>query len=384
MGALSGPNGPCKRGRANMSDLVEEASAPTGEDIPTEMPLPSDPRTIFLGGLFALAVVTAAYVASEIVFPLVFAFILKLLLQPLFRAMERLRIPRAVAALLIILALLGTIVGIVTVISGPASDWAGKLPDGIPRLEQRLSFLRPPINALQNFMQQTGVLSGGESKSDAGVKFSGSRFARQRVRGDAKLRQRSVYDSAFSVFSARLGGYVSAPSRRDFAQVQRQAPGGRHFAAHRKRHVSLSDDDNADERRRGRRHCGGHVSDWSWRSHLVGTLAFLLNYAPILGPSIGLVVFLLAGLLSMDTLWRSLIPSALYLAIHLIEGETLTPLLLARRFTLNPVLIILSLVFWFWMWGIPGAILAVPMLAITKIVCDRVRPLAAFAHFLEG
>jgi predicted PurR-regulated permease PerM len=52
--------------------------------------------------------------------------------------------------------------------------------------------------------------------------------------------------------------------------------------------------------------------------------------------------------------------------------------------TLNPVLVIISLVFWFWMWGIPGAILSVPMLAITKIICDRVRPLAAFGHFLEG
>jgi hypothetical protein len=59
-------------------------------------------------------------------------------------------------------------------------------------------------------------------------------------------------------------------------------------------------------------------------------------------------------------------------------------MLLARRFTLNPVLIILSLVFWFWMWGVVGAILAVPMLAILKIICDRLRPLKALGHFLEG
>jgi AI-2E family transporter len=57
---------------------------------------------------------------------------------------------------------------------------------------------------------------------------------------------------------------------------------------------------------------------------------------------------------------------------------------IARRFTLNPVLVILSLVFWFWMWGVPGAILAVPLLAILKIICDRLRPLKALGHFLEG
>ena len=98
----------------------------------------------------------------------------------------------------------------------------------------------------------------------------------------------------------------------------------------------------------------------------------------------GVVIFLLAGLLTNDTLWQALLPAGLYLGIHLIEGETITPMLLAKRFTLNPVLVIISLVFWFWMWGAPGAILSVPMLAITKIICDRIRPLAAFGHFLEG
>jgi predicted PurR-regulated permease PerM len=59
-------------------------------------------------------------------------------------------------------------------------------------------------------------------------------------------------------------------------------------------------------------------------------------------------------------------------------------MLLAKRFTLNPVIVIISFVFWFWMWGVSGAILSVPMLAITKIICDRVRPLAALGHFLEA
>jgi hypothetical protein len=94
------------------------------------------------------------------------------------------------------------------------------------------------------------------------------------------------------------------------------------------------------------------------------------------------IAFVVTGK-SIDTLWQALLPAGLYVGFHLIEGETLTPMLLARRFTLNPVLVIISLVFWFWMWGIPGVILSVPMLAIAKIICDRVQPLAAFGHFLE-
>ena len=117
---------------------------------------------------------------------------------------------------------------------------------------------------------------------------------------------------------------------------------------------------------------------------LWGTVAFLLNFVPIIGPFVGVLTFVMAGALASDSLWLALLPAGLYLLIHVIEGETLTPMLLAKRFTLNPVLVIVSLVFWFWMWGVPGAILSIPMLAVTKIVCDRVRPLAAFGHFLEG
>jgi len=117
---------------------------------------------------------------------------------------------------------------------------------------------------------------------------------------------------------------------------------------------------------------------------LWGGVAFLLNYVPIMGPFAGVGLFLLAGLLTMDQLWQALLPAGLYFLIHLIEGEMVTPILLARRFTLNPVLVIISLIFWFWMWGVPGAILAVPMLAITKIVCDGIKPLNPLGHFLEG
>jgi predicted PurR-regulated permease PerM len=69
---------------------------------------------------------------------------------------------------------------------------------------------------------------------------------------------------------------------------------------------------------------------------LWGTVAFLLNYIPVLGPMSGVAVFLLAGLLSIDSLWAAFLPAGLYLLIHVVEGETVTPMLLARRFTINP------------------------------------------------
>jgi predicted PurR-regulated permease PerM len=117
---------------------------------------------------------------------------------------------------------------------------------------------------------------------------------------------------------------------------------------------------------------------------LWGLIAFVVNFVPILGPMVALVLFLMASVVSLGATWWALLPVGLYFVIHIIEGELVTPMLMARRFTINPVAVILALLFWYWMWGVPGAILAVPMLAIIKIVCDDLRPLRAFGHFLEA
>ena len=117
---------------------------------------------------------------------------------------------------------------------------------------------------------------------------------------------------------------------------------------------------------------------------LWGLVAFVVNFVPILGPMVALVIFLMASVLSLGVTWWAVLPVGLYFLIHVVEGELVTPMLMARRFTINPVAVILALLFWYWMWGVPGAILAVPMLAITKIVCDDIRPLRAFGHFLEN
>jgi hypothetical protein len=96
------------------------------------MPLPSDPQTFFLGGLFALSGLAALYVASSIILPVVLAFVFNLLLQPAVRLLERLRLPRAAGALVAILLIIGALVGLVAALSGPAETWAKRLPEGIP------------------------------------------------------------------------------------------------------------------------------------------------------------------------------------------------------------------------------------------------------------
>jgi predicted PurR-regulated permease PerM len=117
---------------------------------------------------------------------------------------------------------------------------------------------------------------------------------------------------------------------------------------------------------------------------LWGAIAFLLNYVPVFGPLTGIGTFLVAGIVTLSWPWFAFLPAVLYLMIHVVEGEIVTPLLLAGRFNLNPVLVIVSLFFWHALWGIPGALLAVPLLAVFKIVCDHVEPLKPVAHIMAA
>jgi predicted PurR-regulated permease PerM len=366
--------------------LVPEAHGPEGEanESESEMPLPS-PQTFFLGGLFVLSVFAALYVASSIILPIVLAFVLKLLLQPAVRLLERMHLPSVVGALLAILLVIGSLVGLIAALSVPAATWAERLPEGIPRLEAHLVVLKAPIEALQKVIQQaeqvadTPGTKGSVVQVHRDLGLTGALFAGTRsvldglfttvlvlyfllVSGDIFLRR--IVEVLPKFKDKRQAVDISQQIEEDISAylvtitVMNVAVGVATAAA-----MYL---------------CGlGDPLLW-------GATAFLLNYIPILGPLFGTFIFLLAGLLSFDGLWWALLPPGLYLGIHLVEGETLTPMLLARRFTLNPVLVILALVFWFWMWGVPGAILAVPMLAIVKIVCDRVRPLKILGHFLEG
>ena len=111
-------------------------------------------RQIVQGGLFVSAILAALYVAREIILPIVLAFVLIASLVSALRILERLRVPRMLGSLLLIGLLFGVIVAFASALAGPAGTWAAKLPQGLPRLQEHLSFLRGPVQAVQQFLQQ--------------------------------------------------------------------------------------------------------------------------------------------------------------------------------------------------------------------------------------
>ena len=334
----SPPKRPALPSQENAHPLESDAVL-TNVGEQAEMPLPSNPQTFFLGGLFALGILAAIYVASSIILPVVLAFVLKLLLQPAVRVLERLHLPRAIGALLPILLAIGLLVGLVAALSGPAANWAKRLPGGIPRLEAHLMVLQVPIQTLQKFIQQAEKATDPAGQEGAtiavrqdlgltGALFSGTRVILDgllttvlvlyflMVSGDTFLRRMVEILPRFH--DKRQAVDISQQIEQDISAYlvtitfMNAAVGIATAVA-----MYL---------------CGlGDPLLW-------GAVAFLLNYIPILGPLFGTVIFLLAGMLTFDGLGWALLPPTFYFSIHIVEGETLTPMLLARRFTLNPVL----------------------------------------------
>jgi predicted PurR-regulated permease PerM len=367
--------------------LVEQVSPDTAVtgDAADDMPLPKEPRTIFLGGLFGLALLAALYAASEIVLPLVLAIILKLLLQPLVRGLSRLGVPRGVGAAAAIAVLVIGAAGLVSGLAGPGASWAAKLPEAIPKVQERLAFLQRPLGSAQWVMQQLQGIAGGGSgpalpqAPAAHLNLLGALFS-----GTATLAT-GLFTTLLILFYLLVSGETFLRRMVEILPTFKDKRQAVEISLHIERDISLYLVTvtliNA--------LVGASTIVVMWACGVAnpllwGAVAFTLNFVPILGPAVGVIIFLMASVLSLGVTWWALLPVLVYVCIHVIEGELLTPAIMARRFTINPVAVILALIFWYWMWGVAGAILAVPMLAVTKIMCDDLRPLRAFGHFLEA
>lgn len=115
-----------------------------------------------------------------------------------------------------------------------------------------------------------------------------------------------------------------------------------------------------------------------------GMIAALFNYIPYFGPVAVLLLLGTVGFLSFDLFSLSVLPAGWYFLLHLFEANLVTPILLGRRFTLNPVVIFGSLIFWTWLWGTPGALLSVPILVSFKVVCERIPAMANIDELLSS
>ena len=308
------------------------------------MPLPTDLRTILLLGIFVLMAFYTLYVTREVLIPILFAFILNLLLQPAMRTLTRWRLPRTIAALLMILVFFGVSGGIGASISSSAADWIAKAPESLTLLEQRLSFLKEPLGQLQDATKRVEDMTQGDQATVAVAVDNGQGLSSLLLLNTQSFLIGLGVTVVLLFFLLVTGDMFL----RRFVEILPKM-------SNKKQLVEISQEIE--------RNISGYLFTITLMNAAVGILtglaaylfgmsdpilwgvaAMLLNYLPILGPLLGTGMLFLAGLVTFDTIWQALLPAAAYLAIHIIE-ETITPMLLARRFILNPVLVIISIVF---------------------------------------
>jgi predicted PurR-regulated permease PerM len=364
---------------------AERKAGDAGPPIVRTEPVLSSPLSSGVVVLAVLALIAALYVGKEVVLPIALAIVLKLLLQPVLNFLcTYLKLPTAVGALVLICGLFAAIGAVAFTVSGPASGWIEKAPKVLPTIKEKLVPLRQPIEYVQNAFKEiedaAAPAAQGEKAPAVAVKDH-SEMAGKLALGTLTMMGRLLATMVVLFFLLAAGDRLL----RGFIEVlptfsdKRQAAG---IASEIQRQI------------------GGYLITISLMNLAVGVVAglamwacglgdpilwgsfaFLLNYVPIMGPLTGIGVLLLAGIVTLDWPW-ALLPAACYTMIHIAEGEVITPLLLAKRFTLNPVVVIVALFFWHALWGIPGALLAVPLLAMFKIICDRVEPLQPVGHII--
>ncbi|BCI68238.1 AI-2E family transporter [Acetobacter aceti] len=336
--------------------------------------------------LTILAILYTLKFAASIVLPMVMAVVTNLMLVTPMRVISHwIKLPRPIIAFLLIGSVFGGFTAVGMAVSVPAAGWLSQLPQEITLVQSHLAILNDPIHFLESTGLRIQKLLGVPADPHAPGVASGI----MPLGSSLLLGTQAFMGQLFTFFIMLFFLLAQGDSLlRRFVEIMPTFNDKRRavqISSHIERNISLYLATitmmNVFVGIANTVQCWmlGMPTPLLW-----GVVAFALNYIPIIGPCTGIVIYFCVGLLSFPTVVQALLPPAVYLCIHLLEGETITPMLLARRFTLNPVLVMASLLFWDWMWGITGAFLSVPMLAVFKIICDHVDYLTPIGHMIGG
>ena len=339
-------------------------------------------RSLMLTGLFLLAIFHTLRVARDLLLPLMLAFFLSFLLSPLLRMLKRAHIPEALGAALLLMVLVGGVgLGLYSLVT-PATEWIAKAPESVTRIQGKLRTLRYPMEQMSRTADQVERTIAGDSGSAPVSAVKSPAWIKQALfGGTTAFVSESIVVIVLLYFLLASGDLFLRKLIKvlpTFKDKKRAVEIAREIESNISTYLFTVTLINMA--------VGVAVGVGVWllkmpNPVLWGVLAFVLTYIPYLGAVVGIGILGLAALLVFDDLGHALAVPGVYVVVSFLEGNFITPLVLGRRLTLNPVVIFIGLLFWFFLWGIPGALLAVPTLAIFKIVCDHVDTLAPIGEF---
>lgn len=346
----------------NPGRAVEEAATEAGRARPW-----GAMTRVSIIGTFVLLLALVVHQGSYFLAPVSAGLLVGFSLGPLGRALERRGIPAAVSSVGIVLGTLLVLAGILAALAVPMETWSRRLPDIGANIASEWDRIRGPIEKLRQVEQRVKEAAEDESKPMR-VTVIQSGFVTGLVASAPDVAARLLlFLGTFGFFLATRGQlkrgtlalFGDGPTRRRAARVMRDAEFylSRYVATISLVNVGL----------------GVVVALVMFAlglpsPHLWGAMAAIFNFAPYIGPAVMAAVLFGVGMAVNGSVLPALVPVAVYVGINVLEGQFVTPALLGRRLTLNPLVVFLSLALWLWLWGVIGAFIAVPILIICTMV----------------
>jgi predicted PurR-regulated permease PerM len=329
---------------------------------------------ICLSVLAAIAICVALFVARAYLLPLATALVFAVVLAPVCGFFEWFRIPRVIAALFALIFAGATAYAGFALIAQPAAHWVENAPATLDKAERQLKKLREPFKPLQDFSKEVDNLQimPPSTPSSRSVVVQGPGLTQSLLASAQTLVIQTGFVFLLAYFflitrdEFRLKIIAFQPTLRARVRMARVF-------------------------RDMKRRVGGYIVTFSAINIVVGVatgvacwqlglpepamwggIAAILNFIPFVGPTLTIGLLALAGLATYDTILEASFPALAFMAISFVEANAVTPTIMGRRMTLNPLAIILAVSFWTWIWGPVGGLISLPLLIMFKVICDHI------------
>jgi len=322
--------------------------------------------------------------AQGLLFPIVLAILLALLLTPAVDFTDRLRLPRWLGALLVMVALIGALVTAATQLASPAQRWLNPKSPEWRKLEFRVREIKKPLETIKDAQERMADIAEEQPGKPKPKEVVVERRDIFKALDDAKPLLVGALSTVVLLYFLLSSGDLflrklirilpRLTDKKKAVGIARtiQVEIGRYFMTIASINLGLG------VVTAGLMALLGMPSAMFW-----GALVAALNFIPYAGPGMSLVLLTAGAFVSLDS-WPAILAVPIsFFALVLIEGQFLQPILVGRRLRLNVVVTFLAVLAWGWLWGLAGVVVAIPILVVLKICADHVERMSALGEFIS-